>query len=129
MVKLSRIAPELPVSDLKGALKSYQQKLGFEVVAEMPGGDYAIVERDGIAIHLFHSASQLLSPVGLHIFTNQLEELHGELQSRGAFLSQEIKRQPWGTRDFRVNDGWGNQLKFTEPLSNEWEPVPAEHHG
>jgi hypothetical protein len=27
-----------------------------------------------------------------------------------------IMRRPWGNREFRVNDDWGNQLKFTEPL-------------
>ncbi len=119
MVKLARVAPEVPVSDLKAALKFYEQKLGFRVVAVLPNGDYAIVERDEVAIHLFRDDTQKLSPVGLHIFTNQLDEFRQELLLRGACLSQEIIRKPWGNRDFRVNDDWGNQIKFTEPLSEE----------
>ena len=116
MVKLSRIAPELPVADLKRSIEYYEQKLGFQVVARMPSGDYAIMERDEIAIHLFTDDDHSSSPVGIHIFTEDLDLLHAELQERGARVSQGIIRKPWGNRDFRVNDDSGNEIKFTEPL-------------
>jgi uncharacterized glyoxalase superfamily protein PhnB len=114
MIKLSRIAPEIPVFDLRDSITYYEQALGFKVVMEMPDGEYAIVERDGIAIHLFQA--QPCSPVGMHIFTDELDELHAELQARGAHVSQAINRKPWGNRDFRVTDRSGNAIKFTEPL-------------
>ncbi len=117
MVRLSRIAPEIPVSNLRGSIEYYEQKLGFRVVMEMPSGDYAIVERDEVAIHLFQDNTRIHSPVAIHIFTHQLDELHAELQRRGADLSQGIMRKPWGNRDFRVNDRSGNEIKFTEPLA------------
>lgn len=116
MAKLSRIAPEIPVSDLRRSIEYYEQKLGFEVAMEMPTGDYAIVERDGIALHLFLDGGGRHSPVGMHIFTEQLDELHAELRGRGARLSQPIERKPWGNRDFRVLDESGNEIKFTEPV-------------
>jgi uncharacterized glyoxalase superfamily protein PhnB len=119
VAKLSRIAPEIPVSNLRHSIEYYEQKLGFRVAMEMPAGDYAIVERDDIAIHLFQDDTRSHSPVGMHIFTNQLDELHAELQQRGARLSQEIMRKPWGNRDFRVSDHSGNEIKFTEALSDE----------
>ncbi len=119
MVKLSRVAPELPVSNLKESVKYYEQQLGFRAVVEMPGGNYAIVERDDIAIHLFQDDAQRPSPVGIHIFTEDLEALHTELKSRGARISQQILRKPWGNRDFRVHDDSGNEIKFTEPLSSD----------
>ena len=37
MAKLSRIAPEIPVSNLRAAIEYYEQKLGFKAVTEMPG--------------------------------------------------------------------------------------------
>jgi uncharacterized glyoxalase superfamily protein PhnB len=117
MATLCRIAPEIPVSNLQESIEYYEQKLGFRAVMEMPSGDYAILERDEIAIHLFRDATGRHSPVGIHIFTHQLDDLHTELRQRGARLSQEIKRKPWGNRDFRVNDHSGNEIKFTEPLS------------
>jgi catechol 2,3-dioxygenase-like lactoylglutathione lyase family enzyme len=118
MATLSRIAPEIPVSNLQESIEYYERQLGFRVVMEMPAGEYAIVERDEIAIHLFRDAAHSRSPVGIHIFTNQLDELHAELRQRGAHLSQGIMRKPWGNRDFRVNDDSGNEIKFTEPLSD-----------
>jgi uncharacterized glyoxalase superfamily protein PhnB len=113
---LSRIAPELPVADLRQAIDYYEHKLGFQAVMELPESAYAIVERDGIAIHLFQDALRTHSPVGVHIFTDALDELEDELRRRGALVVQSIVRKPWGNRDFRVNDDSGNELKFTEPL-------------
>jgi catechol 2,3-dioxygenase-like lactoylglutathione lyase family enzyme len=114
MVKLARIAPELPVAELQTSLDYYRQKLGFDVAMQMP--DYAIVERDDIAIHLFQASGHNV-PVAIHIFTQDLETLEAELQSRGARIAQKIARKPWGNRDFRVIDDSGNVIKFTEPLA------------
>jgi uncharacterized glyoxalase superfamily protein PhnB len=116
MGKLSRIAPELPVSNLREALKDYEQKLGFRIAMLMPNGNYAIVERDDVAIHLFQDDLRSHSAVGIHIFTSDLEALYAEFHQRGARLTQGIERKPWGNRDFRVKDEFGNEIKFTEPL-------------
>jgi uncharacterized glyoxalase superfamily protein PhnB len=117
MARLSRIAPEIPVSNLRTSLEYYKEKLGFRVATEL--ADYAIVERDGVAIHLFRNAVQPSSTVGVHIFTPDLDELHAEFQSRGAQISQDIVRKPWGNREFRVKDASGNDIKFTEPIAAE----------
>jgi uncharacterized glyoxalase superfamily protein PhnB len=117
MARISRIAPELPVRDLQSALIFYEQKLGFETSMRMP--NYAVVERDGVAIHLFHQQTDGHQPAGVHIFTADLEGLCDELRQRGAHFSQEILRKPWGNRDFRIKDESGNELKFTEPLAGE----------
>ena len=118
VARLSRIAPELPVADLRAALMYYREQLGFEVAMEMPDGNYAIVERDGVAIHLFRD-DRSRSPIGMHIFTPDIDELYREFQSRGALFSQQIERKPWGNREFRIEDEFGNELKFTEPLAED----------
>jgi uncharacterized glyoxalase superfamily protein PhnB len=117
MCKLARIAPEVPVLDLRSALDYYEKKLGFQIAMEMPDADYAIVERDDVAIHLFQAGSGAHSPISFHVFTYGLDELHDELRRRGACISQSIARKPWGNRDFRVIDDSGNEIKFTEPLT------------
>ena len=76
MATLFRVAPELPVSDLRKSIEYYEQKLGFHLAMQMPSGDYAIVERDAIAIHLFQDAPRVHSPVSIHIFTDQLDDLN-----------------------------------------------------
>ena len=83
---------------------------------ETPTADYAIVERDDIALHLFQDNERSHSPVGIHIFTRELEQLQEEVVQRGARVSQGIIQKPWGNPDFRVTDTWANELKFTEPL-------------
>ena len=119
MARLLRIAPELPSANLKSTLAFYEQKLGFQLVKQMPGGDYAIVERDGIALHLFQDPVRKHTPVGVHLFTAELEGLRDDLLDRGARLTQDIVRKPWGNRDFRLRDDFGNELKFTEPAEED----------
>ncbi len=115
MSRLDRIAPELPASDLEKAIAYYERKLGFKVAMRIPASSYAIVERDGVAIHLFADDAQK-SAVGVHIFTNDLEQLYAEFNRSGATITQAIEKRPWGNRDFRIHDEFGNELKFTEPL-------------
>ena len=119
MARLLRIAPEVPALNLKSALAFYEHKLGFRVATPIPGGEYAIVERDGVAIHLFQDVARKHSPVGVHLFTYELEGLRDDLLERGTRLSQDIARKPWGNRDFRVRDELGNELKFTEPSAED----------
>ena len=42
---------------------------------QMPDGDYAIVERDDVALHLFQDAVTNRPPVSFHIFASGLDEL------------------------------------------------------
>jgi uncharacterized glyoxalase superfamily protein PhnB len=118
MPELRRIAPELPVFDLGKSLEYYEAKLGFRTVMKMPDGDYAVVERDDVAIHLFQ-AGKSDAPRSIHIFTDGLDDLQNELEQRGANISERIARRPWGNRDFRVMDDSRNELKFTESLAGD----------
>jgi predicted enzyme related to lactoylglutathione lyase len=117
MAMLTRIAPELPVSDLQASITYYVQQLGFQLAMHLPDQGYANVERDGVANHLFQDELRKHSPVGIHIFTPDIESLFSEMEQRGAHLSQATMRKPWGNRDFRVTDTASNEIKFTEPLS------------
>ena len=116
MANPMRIAPELPAADVQKAAAYYERNLGFRVAMQMPDGQYTIVERDGAAIHLFKAGEEAQPPVAIHIFTTEIEALHDEFLRKGALVTQQIEKKPWGNRDFRVRDDFGNVLKFTEPL-------------
>ena len=118
MARLSRIAPELPVANLTSAVGFYE-RLGFVLAGQMPARNHAIVERDGIAIHLFEDKARRSTPCGLHLFTRDLAELFEEYADRGVAFAQKIERKPWGNREFRVRDEYGNELKFTEPWADD----------
>jgi len=117
MARLSRVAPELPAGNLATAI-SFYERLGFALVSHAQS-DYAIVERDGIALHLFEDPQHSASPMGVHLFTQDLAELFEDFAKRGVAFSQTIERKPWGNRDFRVKDDFGNELKFTEPVADD----------
>jgi len=53
--------------------------------------------------------------VSIHIFAADLDELFEDLRERGALVTQTIEKKPWGNREFRVGDEFGNEIKFTEP--------------
>ena len=110
--RLQSVAPEIPVSSVDVATRWYEEKLGFRTTMTMSHGDYAIVERDGAALHLFVGGEA--APVSLHIFVDAIEALAEELKGRGATIAQPLTRQSWGARDFRLFDPFGNTLKFTE---------------
>jgi uncharacterized glyoxalase superfamily protein PhnB len=111
MTRLLRLAPELPVVDVDAALEHYAMRLGFDLAMRMPDGDYAIVERDGVAIHLFADRSSSHTAVSVHVFADGLDALFAELQERGAEITQPIASKPWGNRDFRIADLSGNEIK------------------
>jgi uncharacterized glyoxalase superfamily protein PhnB len=103
----------MPATDLALALEHYEKRMGFRVAMRM--ADYAIVERDDAAIHLFEDRARKHSSVGIHIFTEDLDVLYAELSQNGALVTQGIEKKPWGNREFRVKDEFGNEIKFTEP--------------
>ena len=83
MHHLTRVAPELPVANLAQALDHYERHLGFATVMTMPSGDYAIVERDGVALHLYEDTDGRSRPHAIHIFATGLDELEAEAVLNG----------------------------------------------
>jgi uncharacterized glyoxalase superfamily protein PhnB len=114
--RLFRAAPEIPVHDLDAALAYYSDHLGFRTRSRMPAGDYAIIQRDDVALHLF-TGGATAQPASFHIFASGLDALSAELSERGARIIQPVELKPWGMRDFRVADPFGNEIKFSEPVN------------
>ena len=96
------------------SIEYYEAGLGFQTAVRMPDGDYAIVERDDVAIHLFQAGNGN-APESLQMFTDGLDDLYAEFLEWGANINQGIVRKPWGNRDFRVFNDSGNEMEFTEP--------------
>ena len=89
MPGLLRIAPELPVAEVRASIACYE------------------------------AGGARVAGVGIHVFTEGLDALFVELQQRGAIVKQAIVRRPWGNRNFRVTGESGNELKFAEPLNGD----------
>ena len=103
------------VKDLRRSVEHYRDALGFRT--EFTYGEpayYAIVERDGVTLHLL-AASETKRPPGqggVYVFVTGVDALYQDLKSRGAKTLNEPKDYPYGMRDFDIHDLDGNHLSF-----------------
>ena len=119
--------PQLFVADIKSSCDFFNGKLGFKIAftyGEPPF--YAQVTRDGVRLNLrcveqpvidaeLRNREELLSASLTVATAEEIKALFLEFQASGATFFQTLKRQPWGARDFIVNDPDGNLLLFAGP--------------
>jgi predicted enzyme related to lactoylglutathione lyase len=112
---LQAAAPVFVVEDVMRSVDYFRNALGFRI--EFTHGEpasYAGVERDNVTVHL-QAARDSKRKVGhsaIYVFVADVDELHRELQSRGAKVANEPRDYPYGMRDFDVHDLDGNALCF-----------------
>src|SRR5947209_9363151 len=113
---------------MEQALVFYGQ-LGFATTSHDEG--FAIVERDGIALHLNVSDPTQEPPKGrsvCYIGVTNIEALYQQYVPTGA-LQSPIQTQPWGMKEFVLCDPYRNLLLFGEKVeettSTEQERQPT----
>jgi len=118
------------VDDVTAAAEHYRDALGFEI--DFVWGEppvYAGVSRDDAVIHFSLSqpggrrnsvaAAGHGNGVDALIVVSDLDELFAELKERGARLLSEPADQPYGMREFQVEDLNGYRLLLTEEVEEE----------
>ena len=116
---LDSIAPRLAVGDLEQTLAFYGQ-LGFALTYQW-GEGFAIIERDGIALHL-HPSSEPPNASGVcWIEVNTIEALYQRYLPTNA-ISSPLVAQPWGFKEFSIHDPFGNLIILAE---REQQPMAA----
>jgi uncharacterized glyoxalase superfamily protein PhnB len=122
-------APILGVQNVRQAAEYYRDVLGFTLDpidgvfqprADEPGGVYAIVKRSGISVHFQIRRGDLprrTRPAferDVYLYVEGLDELHAEIQQRGAVILQPPHVAPHGIREMVVEDLNGYRLAFGE---------------
>ena len=119
---LISIAPRSLVGDMEQALAFYGQ-LGFATTYHDEG--FAIVERDGVALHF--NASDSEEPPQDHVLgwigVANIEALYQQYVPTGAIQSP-LHVQPWGRKEFVLCDPDRHLLIFGERI-----PATASHPG
>ena len=119
---LDSIAPRSLVRDMQQALAFYGQ-LGFVTTYHDEG--FAIVERDGVALHF--NASDDEEPPNDHLLgwigVINIEALYQQYLPTGAIQSPH-QLQPWGMKEFSLCDPNRNLLIFRERI-----PVTSSQSG
>lgn len=115
VVSSFRIAPILPVVDLKKALAHYQL-LGFGTRA-YPGGGYGFAARDGIELHLGVVEDASVHHGSAYLFVDDADALAAAWRSGGVEVHQPVDTD-WGMHEGAVVDPDGNVIRFGSPIAD-----------
>jgi len=119
------ISPTLAVRDMKKTIEFYEKSLGFKVGMCFPdinNPEYADLSKDGMVL-MFIPANNLgigreeKLGVGVNLYLQidgDIDKYYNELKKRGIKIAVDIKDEPFGIRDFTVEDLDGYQLTFNQ---------------
>jgi catechol 2,3-dioxygenase-like lactoylglutathione lyase family enzyme len=109
------VAPRFVVRDMDLALAFYGQ-LGFQTTYRDEG--FAMVERDGVALHLNYSPDPPKSYSVCWIAVSGIDVLYRQCVPTNAVQSP-LEAKPWGLREFFIRDPFRNLIIFAQRLSEE----------
>ncbi len=116
-ISLQPPVPIVRIFDEAKAREFYLEFLGFSVDWEhrfeegMPL--YMQISRGGCVLHLSEHHGDASPGASMRIEMEGLEELHAEISGRKyKYARPGIEEMPWGTRDMKVTDPFGNRLIF-----------------
>ena len=122
------IAPYFIVDDVVGTANWYRDKLGFRYERfwnEPPS--FCMVKRSGVVIMLaqlehpgLKRPNRTVDPEGgawdAYIWIDDADALHAEFKAKGATIARGPFDQPYGCRDFEVDDCNGYRLCFGQDI-------------
>ena len=109
---IRQIAPVFFTLDIPATVTYYREKLGFDCLGTWQDPPvYAIVARDGQAIHFRCAAPPTANPdkyddelLDAYIFVEDADAVYAEYAQRGVAFTRELGNMPWGSREFVVRD-------------------------
>ena len=128
--KLLGSAPILLVKDVVASANYYRDKVGFTY--DRFWGEpacFCILQRDGLHLMLSQvEDSTYIVPHyqavekmwNVYFWVNDARELYEELKARGATIDYDVCEQPYGCREFGIQDLDGYDIAFGQDLD--------EHH-
>lgn len=119
------ISPTLAVRNMKETVQFYRDSLGFKMGMVFPDADnpeYADLSKDGMVVMLIPAknvgigAKEKLG-IGVNLYMQidgDIDEYCNELKNKGVGIVVDIKDEPFGIRDFTVEDINGYKLTFNQ---------------
>ena len=119
-----QIAPQFFTLDIPATIAYYREKLGFRCLSTWNDPPvYAIVARDGHAIHFRCAAPPVPNPekyeeelLDAYLFVEDAGALHAEYAERGVESTRQLGDTPWKTRELVIKDCDGRLLAFGASL-------------
>ena len=115
-------APILRIFDEAAAAAFYRDFLGFrndwQHRFEADAPLYLQVSRGACVLHLPEQHGDCCPGAAMRIAVDDLDALHAESSAKAYCHGRPgIETIPWGTRDMRTRDPFGNRLVFTTAVS------------
>lgn len=122
-LRLRSIMPALTASDLEKSIAFYRDILGCILVEEMRNEDRLVAAQlraGNVDLLLsqddFAKGSDRDKGQGLRLYCTTVQDVDGlaaEITARGGILTQEVADQPWGARDFALEDPDGFKISIS----------------
>jgi uncharacterized glyoxalase superfamily protein PhnB len=122
---MGHISPTLAVRNMKQTIQFYRDSLGFKMGMAFPDADnpeYVDLSKDGMVIMLIPAKNIGIGAkdklgIGVNLYMQidgDVDEYYSELKNKGVKIVVDIKDEPFGIRDFRVEDINGYKLTFNQ---------------
>ncbi|MBA7624786.1 hypothetical protein ES703_32198 [subsurface metagenome] len=119
------LSPTLAARNMKETIEFYQKSLGFKmgmVFPDVNNPQYADLAKDGMVLMFIPAknlgiGSEEKLGIGVNLYMaidGDIDEYYDELKKRGVKIAIEIKDEPYGIRDFTVEDVNGYKLTFNQ---------------
>ena len=117
---IRQIVPVFFTLDIPATLAYYTGKLGFKCVSTWQDPPvYAVIERDGQAIHFRCAAPPAANPekyeeelLDAYLVIENADALYADYEARGVEFTRRLGDMPWNMREFVVKDCDGRLLAF-----------------
>lgn len=127
-LQLLSMRSNLPVRDLAVTLAFYRDVLGFDVAHEDPAAGFALLRGGGAELALLRDEAS--PPQGAYLYVSDVEEAHSRCTVAGAPIPVPLTTQPWGLRDFVVEDPSRNRIAIGQWIRRRrtglrfWQTIP-----
>lgn len=123
-MRLPHAVPELPVSDVQAAGKSYSLQMGFSVDWSYEDS-LAGISRDDARVFLrLRTPEEANDCYSVLIWLNmassaEVDQLHAEWKERGALIVEDLRTSPYNLREFTARDPDGNRLRVFYDMGSQ----------
>ena len=119
------ISPTLAVREMRKTIEFYEKSLDFKVGMCFPNAsnpEYADLSKDGMVLMFIPAENIGIGTeeklgIGVNLYLQidgDIDEYYQELKKRGVNITIDIKDEPFGIRDFTIEDIDGYQLTFNQ---------------
>jgi uncharacterized glyoxalase superfamily protein PhnB len=127
---MGNLSPLLAARDMKKTIEFYQNILGFELTMVFPAAEnpqYVDLSKDGMVLMFvpaedFKVSEQDKLGIGVNTYMQidgDIDQYYLELKNKGATIVEDIKDEPFGIRDFTIEDINGYKITFSNPTGKK----------